>query len=756
MKSVQHFSKNANDTSVNSSKSRKCENKMIGYHLNPDRDNILRSLHLGQNLNVLEIGCSGGILSRYLGDQGYHVTGIKTCQKCLDAARLRCSGLANVTFAADVDDIAAAFTQIYDLILLMLPLPELMASIMNTEETRSATHEVVTCLQILKNRLSETGLLIIATDNRLGLKYWLGAKEEHYGKAYIGLLGYGASAQSPRLFCRNEWLDLLQQAQMPYYRFLYPFPDHQFSDLLLSEDFICTDPNAHSLLYRIRSKDWSTPEWRPEQDEFLYWKSLHKSGLLQDFANSFLIIAAKENDVMEQVFPYDFFRLSKSQQKNIYHTVTYKERNSSFVVKRALEKTEETDHVNEKTITHTTSSHDYICGPLLSELWINSLVIGLRTGEFEKLIFDYYQFLLKIIHQNPSEAEKYLDLVPFNIIVDDNQNYKIFDQEWIFNHKEISAEFILFRALLWFSFAHDIHISCCMAKEKITTLDEFIRFGFQILSLDYQSLQPKFIELEGLVQHSIDPSQGADQIRAVLYQPFQQSVRTYQSSLFRTELFWVTETASLSPDNSMCVQAHIGTVRQTLFFSLPNTIRGLKTLRFDPGDQPGFLHLHRLTLRQSVGKTEEGCILWEAIGSDQIFAMVILENLHYCPSAAGDVFLSTGNDPHIIIELPESISEQSGKCHLMFEAVIDWPKSSDYNAVLDEIRTQRRLLAQMKEEHYAVCRRLDEERTKMEEELKNAAAKRERIVVLEQQLDVLRRTWAVRILKKLQLIPCQL
>ena len=75
---VRNILKNAEDVSVNSPElSRSWVNGVTEYHLNPDRTNILRPLQLGENLNILEVGCSSGILSRYLGEQGHQVLGIK-------------------------------------------------------------------------------------------------------------------------------------------------------------------------------------------------------------------------------------------------------------------------------------------------------------------------------------------------------------------------------------------------------------------------------------------------------------------------------------------------------------------------------------------------------------------------------------------------------------------------------------------------------------------------------------------------------
>ncbi|MCI5212492.1 MAG: hypothetical protein D3910_27740, partial [Candidatus Electrothrix sp. ATG2] len=260
---------------------------------------------------------------------------------------------------------------------------------------------------------------------------------------------------------------------------------------------------------------------------------------------------------------------------------------------------------------------------------------------------------------------------------------------------EISAEFILFRALLWFGFAHDTHISCAMKEENLTSIAEFISFSFQLLSLGAQGFQaeqellPTFIAQEGRVQHSIDPTQGIDQVRAVLQQPFQQAFSVTKTSQFDAQLFWVTETTPLSGDNCLNVRACLGRERQTLFFPLPDSLEKLKILRFDPADRPGFFHIHRLTLRHTPADAGESRVLWEAVG-DEIAQKSILEHMHYCSSSMRDVFFSVGDDPQIIIELPEDVSEQSGQGRLQFEAVIDWPQSSDYLAVLDEMQTLRR------------------------------------------------------------------
>ncbi|MCI5130349.1 MAG: hypothetical protein D3904_02215 [Candidatus Electrothrix sp. EH2] len=755
---VRNILAQAEDVSVSSPElSQSWVNGVTEYHLNPDRTNILRPLQLGLNLNILEVGCSSGILSRYLGEQGHQVQGIKTGIDCLEAAKLRCADLANVRFAATPDEIAQALEASYDVIVLLPPLPTLVHEILQerrkNKDTAVGLKGRAECLRVLMGTLSKDGILLIATGNRLGLKYWLGASEDYYKRPYTGLWGYGSQEQTPRMFSRNEWAEIFCQAEIKHHHFLYPFPDHQFAELILSDDFIRSDPHAHSLLYRTRSRDLSAPRWLPDQDEFLYWKSLHQAGYLREFVNSFLLVAAKSEERLGKVFPYDFIKLSKHRQRSKYHAVTYKEKLHSVVVKKLLDQRAADADAAQAAVSHAPRNQRYLEGPLLAELWIDALVMEDGKEKFRELLKAYYRFLQTQL----AEAEQpgqFLDLLPFNIILSSDGQYQWFDQEWAVNCEEISAEFILFRALLWFGFAHDSHISCAMKSENLTSIAEFISFSFQLLALDEQELLPGFIAQEGKVQHSIDPTQGVDQVQAVLKQPFQQTVRVYQSSQFEAQLFWVTETTPLSGENCINVRAYMEREQQTLFFPLPGHIGKLKILRFDPSDSPGFFHIHRLTLRLMPENTAESRVLWEAVGGD-IAEAAVLEHVHYCSSSMRDVFFSVGDDPQVIIELPESVSEQSDQGRLQFEAVIDWPQSSDYLAVLDEMQTLRRQIREVREagEHNRL--RAEEGQRKLEEMYESAAVMRQRIAVLEHKMDGIRRTCIGRILRKMKFSPFQ-
>lgn len=118
----------------------------------------------------------------------------------------------------------------------------------------------------------------------------------------------------------------------------------------------------------------------------------------------------------------------------------------------------------------------------------------------------------------------------------------------------------------------------------------------------------------------------------------------------------------------------IGQARQILRFELPP---GPTTqLRLDPADRPGFLHLHRLTLRTAGGdicwhwQASDGpSALWSPAPPSQIVAQALL------PSVSDALLLLlTGDDPWFILAAPPA--QVASSTHL--EVELGWPMSADY------------------------------------------------------------------------------
>ena len=125
--------------------------------------------------------------------------------------------------------------------------------------------------------------------------------------------------------------------------------------------------------------------------------------------------------------------------------------------------------------------------------------------EFNVLLETYYNFLHQYTKKN-MDTGFLLDLLPFNIVVDESGQYRTFDLEWE-SKTSVTPEYTLFRALMWFGYTHSSHLSIHFAARELRNIHEFIQYGFDLLSLDLDNSLEQFIVMEESIQCSISASQ---------------------------------------------------------------------------------------------------------------------------------------------------------------------------------------------------------------------------------------------------------
>ena len=254
------------------------------YHFSRSRHLLLRPLAIQKGQRVLELGCGTGALTRYLGETGAKVDAVEGSLLRARIAAERCRDLPGVSVF--FDDLAAFETRTaYDWVLLAGVLE--YATVFST-----APDPVTDTLARAARFLAPRGRLVVAIENKLGLKYFNGASEDHLGKPFYGLQGLYAPAQ-PITFGKQELADRLARAGLASARFFYPFPDYKLPDVILSDEAF-EDPGIPvcDLLPWTPARDYGKPA-SPSFSEPLVARELHANGLLADLANSFLVVASK-------------------------------------------------------------------------------------------------------------------------------------------------------------------------------------------------------------------------------------------------------------------------------------------------------------------------------------------------------------------------------------------------------------------------------------------------------------------------------
>ncbi len=250
------------------------------YHLSSTRANLLRPLNLDGVVRVLELGCGCGAITRYLGEQtNLQIDAVEGSSTRAGLAALRCRDLPNVTVStANFNEIK--FPENYYDLVLFVGVTEYAGRFSERESDEEALRDL---LALGKNAVTHEGCVVIAIENRLGLKYLLGASEDHYGVPFVGIDHYPAST-GIRTYSREEWLG--HTHAFNHTQFLYPFPDYKVPTMVVNESAI------HELsegAKGIQSRDYLSAFELGDHEHYI-WQGLAQSGSLAQHANSFLIV----------------------------------------------------------------------------------------------------------------------------------------------------------------------------------------------------------------------------------------------------------------------------------------------------------------------------------------------------------------------------------------------------------------------------------------------------------------------------------
>ena len=247
------------------------------YHFSYLRENIISWLPMTGRERVLEIGAGPGAITGALCRKGAQVTCVDLSRKrCLiNAYRHRDCGNLNI-LVGNFQDIEENLTEQYDLITLIGVFEYAQFSI-------HSDNPFVDYLVRIRRHLAPGGRIVIAIENRLGLKYWAGATEDHTGVYFEGIEGY-PTTNYVRTFSKKELTELLAEAGMEQVEFYYPYPDYKFVDRIYSDRYL---PKKGEL--NLNRQNFDRERMQVFQEERVY-DSLIEGGMFPEFSNSFLVI----------------------------------------------------------------------------------------------------------------------------------------------------------------------------------------------------------------------------------------------------------------------------------------------------------------------------------------------------------------------------------------------------------------------------------------------------------------------------------
>ena len=250
----------------------------ILYHLSPIRQNIINWYPFKENASLLEIGGGCGAITGALCKSLKEVKVVELSKRRSSINFERHKDFDNLEIiVGNLNDVK--FENKFDYITLNGVL-EYAGSFTDTKEPYKDF------LKNIKKYLKPDGKLIVAIENRYGLKYFAGAREDHTAKLFDGLTGYIGN-DNVRTFGKKELEYLLKEGGYPAQEFYYPHPDYKMPMEVYSQEWL---PSTENLLSQAPNFDNERYELFNESEAF---KGIIENGQYEFFANSFLIVCGE-------------------------------------------------------------------------------------------------------------------------------------------------------------------------------------------------------------------------------------------------------------------------------------------------------------------------------------------------------------------------------------------------------------------------------------------------------------------------------
>jgi len=489
----------ANDISSTSSELQAASrNWSSRYHFSPNRGNLFRALSLRPGINILELGSGCGAITRPLGEHDVHVTAVEGSHDRAHITSLRCRDLDNVdVVSGNFDDLS--FDKRFDMVTLIgvLEYSHLFC--------RGEDDPFSTVLKSAWDALEDDGVLVIAIENKLGIKYMSGCGEDHLGKRFIGIEGY-PDDEGAKTFGKAELIDLVESCGFMHHELLLPFPDYKLPTTLINAK-ACTSKDAK----RFNLVDWCRQPYEDYTnlreylfDDHLALDSMAVNGLMADHANSFLLIASKNPlDKDSPVSPIDWHakKLNVTRQTN-YQTITTLQEGGEGAIVTKVGINEVQKRGNKLFDLKMESQAPYIeNGRSLAFEMLRVTRSKDALERFTSLVEEWTTFLSDSATMEHGRLPgDYLDCIPDNIIRDADGALNYIDTEWHW-HEPIAIERVLFRGLYIFwanyrrwmerrflkeSYSFERFVKISLEKTGITISEHALKESFE-LEAQFQS-----------------------------------------------------------------------------------------------------------------------------------------------------------------------------------------------------------------------------------------------------------------------------
>lgn len=622
----------------------------ILYHLSSLRENIVDFIPMKKTDKVLEVGSGCGAITGAFSRKAGMVDCVDLSKKRSTINAYRHSECDNVTIhVGNFKDIEPDLPCDYDYICL-IGVFEYGQSYIGGETPYEDF------LNILKKHLSPQGRIVIAIENKYGLKYFAGCKEDHLGTYFSSIEDYAAGG-GVRTFSREGLKKIFDTCGVEKYSFYYPYPDYKFMTTVFSDERL---PGKGELSNNLRNFDRDRMLLFDEKSAY---DGLIADGMFPDFSNSFVAILGGDIEVKYAKYSND-----RAKEYQIRTEISVNAEGKKVVCKYPL--TEEArEHVRGMELAYRSLKERYAGG----RLKVNPCELVEENGDvYARFVFEEGVTLAELMDQRLRNDDhegfhalfdEYMervgyredypaadfDLIFANILVNGDE-WTLIDYEWTFG-KAIATKELAFRAVYCYLLEDEkrnkLQLDRILDKLRITQSDAE---SYREQEMDFQKFvtgnRRSMAEIRELLGYKLMvPQKWIDKFRST-------------EGLTRVQIYEDTG-AGYSEEQSWFVpDAYQG--EQLVEFSC-EVSGNVRMLRIDPAMDSCMCRILEMTFNGEAVPLQKKKVLITngrvAKGQDE-------ENGMYCPSI---VFPTA--DPNINIGISELERKASNELYVKMEVV---------------------------------------------------------------------------------------
>ena len=445
------------------------------YHLSALRENIVEWLPIDKKMKVLEIGAGCGAITGALAAKAGEVT-------CIDLSKKR--SMINAYRHVDCDNVMIHVGNFQD-VEPDLPCDYDYICLIGVFEYAQAYIQSETpyedFLNIIKKHVKPQGHIVIAIENKFGLKYWAGCKEDHLGTYFSGLEDY-PDGGVVRTFTKDGLLAIARKCGCEETSMYYPYPDYKFPTSIYSDAYL---PKVGELSSNLRNFDRERLQLFDEKKVF---DSIIREKQFPLFSNSYMLVLGPKlpieyvkysNDRADAFRIKTILKEDAAGKKLEKHPLSDAAQNHIRKTYEAYAKLDERYRGGELSINRCKLeksgqegaylSLEYLTGTSLTELLDEKLESGDWKG-FQALFEEYVR---KISSREEEPVADY-DLIFANILVSADNTWNVIDYEWTFN-RPIETKEIAFRAVYCYLLENEkrnkLNLNLITEKLGITQVD---------------------------------------------------------------------------------------------------------------------------------------------------------------------------------------------------------------------------------------------------------------------------------------------